>query len=159
MTPASPGGILDVVSRIALLLSLVAASVVVGLAQPSKATAGWCWPDCSNYGVLRSWTSTNNGCWYGYGEVCSGWNYWYLNGVAKLCDVYCYNNVTRGRILYGFENTQHIRGRFTYEAGTWRIRPSDVGLGGMYLRAQVSWWFNPDGSPSNPSGVNVAAVG
>jgi hypothetical protein len=109
--------------------------------------------------VLRSWTSTNNGCWYGYGEVCSGWNYWSMNGVAKICDVYCYDGVTRGRILYGFENQQHIRGRFTYLARTHRIIPSDVGLGGMYLRAQVSWWYNPDGTPSNPSGVNVAAVG
>ena len=159
MTRRARGCILDVVSRIALLVSVVAAAVLIGLAQPSTAAGGWCWPDCSNYGVLRSWTSTYNGCWYGYGEVCSGWNYWYLNGVSKLCDVYCWNNVTRGRILYGFENSQTIRGRFTYEAGTRHIRPVDVGLGGMYLRAQVSWWFNPDGSPSNPSGVNVAAVG
>jgi hypothetical protein len=145
--------------RIGLVFALVCAAVVVGLAQPSSASAGWCWPNCSEYGALRSWTSTNNGCWYLYGEVCSGWNYWSLNGVSKLCDLYCVNGVTRGRILYGFENRQYIRGRFTYVAKTHYIIPADVGLGGMYLRAQVSWWFNPDGTPSNGSAVNVAAIG
>ena len=146
-------------TRSTLSLVIVVAAAAIGLAQPSNATAGWCWPDCSNYGALRSTTSTYNGCWYAYGEVCSGWNRWSLNGVSKLCDVYCSGNVTRGRILYGFENYQHIRGRFTYLAGRHYIHPSDVGLGGMYIRAQVSWWHNPDGSPSNASGINAAAIG
>jgi hypothetical protein len=145
--------------RITLLIALICAATTAALAQPSQASAGWCWPNCSDYGVLRSTTSTYNGCWYTYGEVCSGWNYWYLNGVSKLCDLYCSYNLTRGRILYGFENSWTIRGRFTYYAGTHRISPADVSLGGMYLRAQVNWWYNPDGSPSNPSGINVAAIG
>ncbi len=144
-----------------LLLSAAAAvaATLAGLARPQVAQAGWCWPGCNSYGTLTSTTSTNNGCWYTFGEVCSGWAYWTLNSESKLCDLPCTNGVTKGRILYGFENSQHIRGKFTYLSGTRRIAPSEVSLGGMYLRAQISWWFNPDYTPSAPSAINAAAIG
>jgi len=144
--------ILVVMSRIASLLALVSAAVVVGLAQPSDAAAGWCWPSCSTYGLLGQSTSTRNGCWYSSGEVCSGWNYWYLNGVVKTCYPSCdaWGNTT-GQILYGFENGDRIRGRFTVRVNRFLIQPAELGMGG-YLRAQVAWW-------SGVSQINVAAAG
>jgi hypothetical protein len=139
--------------RIVLLLSLICAGIVVGLAQPSNAAAGWCWPNCSDWGFLGQSTSTYNGCWYSWGEVCSGWDYYYVNGVAKRCYPACdpWGNTT-GMILYGFENRERIRGRFTVRANVYYIRPAEVGMGG-YLRAQVAWWSGP------ASQINVAAVG
>ena len=130
------------------------AAVVFALAQPSRAAAaGWCWPNCSSYGLLYPWTSTANGCWYSSGEVCSGWAYWSLNGVAKTCYPGCDAwRQTSGQILYGFENSARIRGNFTWIPGTWYIHPSDVGMGG-YLRAQVKHW---QGSASQ---INAAAAG
>ncbi len=138
-------------SRIALLLTLVCAAAVVALAQPSRASAGWCWPNCSSYGFLGPGTSTNNGCWF-YGEVCSGWGYWYLNGVSKTCYPGCNWGETSGQILYGFENAQRIRGAFTRSVGHRYIQPGDVGMGG-YLRAQVTWWSG------TASQINVGAAG
>lgn len=136
--------------RIALFLALAGSAVVVGLAQPSQAKAGWCWPSCSTYGLLGSFTS--NSCWYGT-AVCSGWTYWVLNGESKRCFPMCdgWGN-TAGQILYGFENFDRIRGRFTVSSGTRYIRPAEVSMGG-YLRAQVTWWSGP------ASELNVAAVG
>ena len=136
--------------RIAFLLALVCVGLVIGLARPSHASAGWCWPSCSTYGVLTPWTTSN--CWY-YAAVCSGWWYWYVNGETKTCWPSCdpYGN-TYGEILYGFENSERIRGRFTAWAGSRHIQPGDVGMGG-YLRAQVTWWSGQS------SQLNVAAVG
>jgi hypothetical protein len=139
-------------TRIALLIALVGAAACVALAQPSKASAGWCWPDCSNYGILNWNTTTYNGCWYRSGAVCSGWSYWSLNGVSKTCYPGCdaYGNTT-GQILYGFENGDRIRGRFTVRSGKFYISPGEVGMGG-YLRSQVTWY-------AGTSQVNVAAIG
>ena len=83
-------------------------------------------------------TSSNNGCWYSGGEVCSGWSYWSLNGVSKTCYPGCdYWRQTPGQILYGFENFERIRGRFTVSSGTRYIRPAEVSMGG-YLRSFVA---------------------
>lgn len=138
-------------TRIVLLISLVCVAVLVALAQPSRASAGWCWPNCSDYGILGPSTSSYNGCWYP-GEVCSGWGYWYLNGVAKTCYPGCdYWGSTKGQILFGYENSERIRGKFSWIPGKFYIRPSDVSMGG-YLRAQVNYW------QGTASQVNVAAV-
>jgi hypothetical protein len=139
-------------SRIALLVAVVAGASVVGLAQPSKASAGWCWPNCSSYGLLGQSTSTYNACWYRSGEVCSGWAYWSVNGVAKTCYPGCDGSGnTTGQILYGFESYDRIRGRFTVGTGKFYISPAGLGMGG-YLRAQVTWW-------SGVSQINAAAIG
>jgi hypothetical protein len=142
--------ILLVMKRIAIMFAVLALAAVAALSQPSHASAGWCWPSCGSYGYLGPWT--NNGCWYN-AAACSGWGYWYLNGEAKACYPMCdgWSN-TSGQILYGFENSDRIRGRFTTYSGTRYIRPADVSMGG-YLRAQVTWW---SGSTSE---LNVAATG
>jgi len=143
---------LDRMTRIALAFALIAAAAVTGLARPGTASAGWCWPSCSTYGFLGATTSTGNGCWY-YSEVCSGWGYWYVNGVAKTCYPGCdYSGTTAGKILYGFENSDRIRGHFTTIASKRYIQPADVGMGG-YLRAQASWWSGP------ASQINVGVTG
>lgn len=139
-------------TRIAFLFALLAMAAVVGLAQPSTASAGWCWPNCSAYGMLGPGTTTGNGCWYYSSEVCSGWGYFYLNGVSKTCYPCDGSWTTSGKILYGFENAERIRGSFTTNQGTHYVRPGDLGMGG-YLRAQVSWWTG------TASQINVAAVG
>lgn len=102
--------------------------------------------------MLGPGTSSGNGCWY-YSEVCSGWSYWSLNGVLKTCYPLCdgYNS-TSGKILYGYENTERIRGNFTNSAGKRYVQPGDLGMGG-YLRAQVSWWSG------TASQINVAVAG
>lgn len=139
-------------SRIALLVAVAVGVSVVALAQPSKASAGWCWPNCSSYGLLGQSTSTYNACWYRSGEVCSGWAYWSVNGVAKTCYPGCDGSGnTTGQILYGFESYDKIRGRFTVGTGKFYISPSGLGMGG-YLRAQVTWW-------SGVSQINAAAIG
>jgi hypothetical protein len=138
--------------RIALLLLLAAVASVVALTAPSNASAGWCWPNCSNFGLLGPSTSTYNACWYRSGEVCSGWSYWSLNGVAKTCYPGCDGSGnTTGQILYGFESYSTIRGRFTVRTGKHYISPGDVGMGG-YIRAQITWW-------SGVSQINAAAIG
>lgn len=135
--------------RIAFVLALICIGLVVGLAQPSNASAGWCWPTCSSYGFVGP--GTWGDCWYTT-EVCSGWNYWSVNGESKTCYPWCDAfGMTSGQILYGFENWERVRGRFTYYSGTRHILPSDVAMGG-YLRAQVSWWSGP------ASQLNAAAA-
>jgi hypothetical protein len=145
--------ILICMSRVALLVALLSVTAVVGLAKPQVAGAGWCWPSCSSYGLLGGYTSTYNGCWFTWGEVCSGWSYWSLNGVSKTCYPGCdYWGYTKGEILFGFENTERIRGYFSWVPGTKYVRPADVAMGG-YLRAQVAYWAG------TPSQINAAAVG
>ena len=151
MTRRTASRILVGMSRITFLFAFVGVAAVIGIARPSEAAAGWCWPNCSDYGILGPSTSSNNGCWY-TGEVCSGWGFWYLNGVAKTCYPGCdYWGNTRGQILYGFENGQRIRGYFSWAPGKSYIRPGEVGMGG-YLRAQVNYW------QGTSSQVNVAAI-
>jgi hypothetical protein len=128
------------------------AAAIVALGRPAHASAGWCWPNCSAYGFLGQSTSTNNGCWYSRGEVCSYWAYWTLNGIAKSCYPSCdwYYNTT-GMVLYGFENRERIRGRLTVKRDTVFIQPSNVSMSG-WLRAQVAWYSGP------ASQLNAAAV-
>jgi hypothetical protein len=142
-----------------VLASIVAAVSIAAAARSETARATWCWPACgsSNYGVLAWNTSTHNGCWYSYGEVCSGWNYWTLNGVDKRCWPICNGYYTHALVLYGFENRSTIRGRFADYTSIYRIRPADVSMGG-YLRAQVNWWPYSDGRTSYSSLVHVEAV-
>jgi hypothetical protein len=124
--------------KLIVLLALVAVTSIAAGARAHVAKA-WCWPTCSTYGVLGPQTPANSNCWYGWGEVCSGWNYWTVNGIDKRCWPICINGWTQARLLYGFENFNTIRGRFTDMAGTFYVRPSDLSMGG-YLRAQVNWW-------------------
>jgi hypothetical protein len=142
---------------LATLASTIAIVSAAALVRSSDARAAWCWPSCSGYAVLGPATSTNNGCWYSGGEVCSGWNYWFANGIDKKCTPLCLLGYTQARVLYGFENTSTIRGRFTDYAGIFRIRPPDVSMGG-YLRAQVNWWPYYDGRFSYSSYLQVAAI-
>jgi hypothetical protein len=140
--------------RIVLCLFATAcAALVVALARPAPATAGWCWPNCSSYGYLGQWTSTNNGCWFSSGEVCSYYGYWFNVGIAKTCYPGCdWNYNTAGVVLYGFENHDRIRGRFTSKADTVYVRPSEVYMSGA-VRAQVTWYGGP------ASQLNAAAIG
>jgi len=134
------------------IVAVACASALVALARPAAASAGWCWPTCSTYGLLGQSTSTNNGCWYSSGEVCSFWANWTLNGIAKTCYPGCdwaYN--TTGMILYGFENRERIRGRLTVKRDTVYIQPGNVSMSGL-LRAQVAWYSGP------ASQLNAAAV-
>jgi hypothetical protein len=128
-------------------------ATVVALARPASASAGWCWPNCSNYGYLGQSTSTHNGCWFSSGEVCSYFGNWFNIGVAKTCYPGCdWNYNTTGVILYGFENRDHIRGRFTSSAvRTVYVRPSELSMSGL-LRAQVTWY-------AGVSQLNAAAIG
>ena len=142
--------------RMCLLVLCVAAAAVTALASSDNARAGWCWPDCSSFGTLGPGTSTYNGCWYAGGEVCSGWNYWIINGVNKKCTPICNGLYTQALILYGFENRNTIRGFWTDYANTYHIFPPDVGMGG-YLRAQVNWWPYNDGRYPYSSVINAAA--
>jgi len=128
-----------------LLLAIAVACVaaVAALGRPATASAGWCWPACSGFGFLGPSTSTNNGCWYSSGEVCSYWAYWTINGIAKTCYPSCdYNLNTTGMVLYGFENRERIRGRLTVKSGTVYVLPSSVSMSGL-LRAQVAWYAGP----------------
>ena len=139
---------------------LATATVVLAtfvVATPSAADAAWCWPSCDTFGWLGPGTSTNNGCWYATGEVCSGWNTWTANGINKACAPVCSNGWTGARVLYGFENNSAIRGRYTYYAGVQYIYPYEVAMC-CYLRAQASWARFSDGSPSYSSWIHVGAV-
>jgi hypothetical protein len=145
--------------RLLVLASFVAAISISAAVRSDAARATWCWPACgsSNYGALAWGTSTHNGCWYSSGEVCSGWNYWTINGVDKRCWPVCDGYYTHALILYGFENRSTIRGRFGDYTSVYRIRPADVSMGG-YLRAQVNWWPYADGRTSYSSLIHVEAV-
>jgi hypothetical protein len=143
-----------------LLIILAAATTIVAIsaaATPSAAHAAWCWPSCDSFGYLGPGTSTYNGCWYATGEVCSGWNTWTANGINKACTPICIGGWTAGRVLYGFENNERIRGFYTAYAGTRYIYPYQVGMC-CYLRAQASYATNVDGSSSYPSWIHVGAV-
>jgi hypothetical protein len=135
--------------------TVVLATLVV--VTPAPADAAWCWPSCDTFGWLGPGTSTNNGCWYAAGEVCSGWNTWTANGINKACAPVCSNGWTGARVLYGFENNNAIRGRYTYYEGVRYIYPYEVGMC-CYLRAQASWARFSDGSPSYSSWIHVGAV-
>jgi hypothetical protein len=142
-----------------LILATVTVALTVAIAAaPSTAGAAWCWPTCSTYGLLGPGTSTYNGCWYSSGEVCSGWNTWTANGIAKgcypSCDAFRY---THARVLYGFENTERIRGVYEDYATTKYLYPYNLYMGG-YLRAQVSWAPYSDGTVSYTSWIHVGAV-
>jgi hypothetical protein len=89
--------------------------------------------------------------------VCSGWNYWTMNGIDKRCWPTCVGYYTHALVLYGFENQSTIRGRFADYAAIYRIRPVDVSMGG-YLRAQVNWWPYTDGRNSYSSLIHVEAI-
>jgi hypothetical protein len=153
LTTCARGCILVAMKRIVLVLIATAcAATAVTLVRPAAASAGWCWPTCSSYGFLGQSTSTYNGCWYSSGEICSGWAYWTINGIRKTCYPGCdWNYNTTGMVLYGFENREHIRGRFTVKADTVLIQPWSVSMSGL-LRAQVTWWSGP------ASQLNAAAV-
>jgi hypothetical protein len=143
--------------RLLLLVAIAVSAVAVSLVHAQPARAGWCWPDCWHYGLLSPGTSSYNGCWYSGGEVCSGWGYWTLNGIDKQCYPSCSLGQTTALVLYGFENSQTIRGRFTDYAGIYRVRPLDVSMGG-YLRAQVNWWPYFDGRTSHTSLLQAGSI-
>jgi hypothetical protein len=136
-----------------LLIACGVAAAAFALARPAPASAGWCWPTCSTYGFIGQWTSTNTGCWYSSGEVCSYYGNWFNVGVAKTCYPGCdWNYNTTGVILYGFENHDRIRGRFTSRASnTLYVRPYELGMSGL-VRAQVTWY-------AGTSQINTAAIG
>ena len=135
------------------VIASACAAAVVALARPAPASAGWCWPNCSSRGYLGQWTSTNNGCWFSSGEVCSYYGSWFNMGIDKTCYPGCdWNYNTTGVILYGFENHDRIRGRFTAKADTVVVRPWELGMSGA-LRAQVTWYAGP------ASQVNAGAIG
>jgi hypothetical protein len=135
------------------LLATACAALLVALARPAAASAGWCWPNCSGYGYLGQSTSTYNGCWYSSGEVCSYYGSWFNVGINKTCYPGCdWNYNTTGVILYGFENNDRIRGHFTVKADRAYVRPSELYMSGA-LRAQVTWYSGP------PSQLNTAAIG
>ena len=135
------------------VLATACAALLVALARPTAASAGWCWPNCSGYGYLGQSTSTYNGCWYSSGEVCSYYGSWFNVGINKTCYPGCdWNYNTTGVILYGFENHDRIRGRLTSKAwNTVYVRPSDLGMSGL-VRAQVTWY-------AGTSQLNAAAIG
>jgi hypothetical protein len=138
-----------------VLLVLVTGCVAfaVALARPATASAGWCWPSCGSYGFLSQWTSTGNGCWFSSGEVCSYYGNWFNVGIAKTCYPGCdWNYNTTGIVLYGFENRDRIRGRFTGKADTVYVQPWELSMSGS-LRAQVTWYSGP------ASRLNAAAIG
>jgi len=140
--------------RVLLLFAVIGVAAVAALARPSHASAGWCWPNCSGYGMLGPSTSTYNGCWFSSGEVCSWYAQWFNMGIFKTCYPGCdWNYNTTGVVLYGFENLERIRGRFTVRAASrLYVYPADVGMGGM-LRAQVTWYGGP------ASQLNAAGIG
>jgi hypothetical protein len=143
---------------IPILAAVTVALAIAVAAAPSSAHAAWCWPSCSTYGYLGPGTSTYNGCWYSSGEVCSGWNTWSSNGIAKGCYPKCdWPGYTQARVLYGFENTQRIRGFYEDFAVTRYVYPYQLGMGG-YLRAQASWAPYSDSRISYTSWIHVGAV-
>jgi hypothetical protein len=136
------------------VIACACVAAVAALAGPSSASAGWCWPSCSSYGYLGPSTSTYTGCWFSSGEVCSYYDSWFNVGLAKTCYPGCdWNYNTTGVVLFGFENHDRIRGRFTVKgAVTLYVRPSEVSMSGL-LRAQATWYSGP------ASQVNAAAIG
>ena len=58
-------------------IACACAAAAFALVQPAPAAAGWCWPNCSAFGFLGQSTSSNNGCWFSSGEVCSYYGAWF----------------------------------------------------------------------------------
>ncbi len=150
-----------VVRTILVFLAASTAASVIAVAAPGEARATWCWPspypNCSaSYGILGIGTTTGNGCWYAYSEVCSGYNYFINNAIVKLCYPWqdCPLGDTGSTAYYGFENADRIRGRYTFYSGTFNIQPTDVGMGG-YLRAQAKWDY---GCCGNDNLLRVSAL-
>jgi hypothetical protein len=146
--------ILEHMKRFVLFVTAcVCVAAVAALARPTAASASWCWPSCSSYGLLGQSTSTYTGCWFSNGEVCSYYNSWFNLGMAKTCYPGCdWNFNTTGVVLYGFENHDRIRGRFSSRgAVTLYVRPADLSMSGL-LRAQVTWY-------AGTNQVNAAAIG
>jgi hypothetical protein len=142
-------------TRIVLcVIACACVAAVAALAQPSSASAGWCWPSCSGYGILTQATSTYNGCWFASGEVCSYYNTFYNVAMLKTCYPGCdWNYNTRGVVMYGFENHDRIRGKFSSKGSVaLYLQPFEVGMTGS-LRAQVTWYADP------ASQINAAAIG
>jgi hypothetical protein len=148
--------ILDRMRRIAMcVIACACVAAVAALARPSSASAGWCWPSCASYALLGPATSTNTGCWFSAGEVCSYYTgNWFNVGMAKTCYPGCdWNYNTTGVMMYGFENHDRIRGKFSSKgAVTLYVRPYELSMSGM-LRAQVTWYGGP------PSQINAGAIG
>jgi hypothetical protein len=135
------------------VIACACVAAVAALARPAAASASWCWPSCASYGILNQWTSTNTGCWFSSGEVCSYYNSWFNVGMSKTCYPGCdWNFNTTGVVLYGFENHDRIRGRFSSRgAVTLYVRPVDLSMSGL-LRAQVTWY-------AGTNQINAAAIG
>ncbi len=134
-------------------IAVVCTAALVALARPTTAAAGWCWPSCSGYGYLGPSTTTNTGCWYSSGEVCSYYGNWFNIGMSKTCYPGCnWNYQTTSMVLYGFENHDRIRGRLTVKADTVYLEPAWVGMNAP-LRSQVSWYAGP------ASQIHAGAIG
>jgi hypothetical protein len=134
-------------------IACACAAAAFALLQPAPAAAGWCWPNCSAFGFLGQSTSSNNGCWFSSGEVCSYYGAWFNMGINKTCYPGCdWLGNTRGVLLYGFENHDRIRGYFTDKAEIVYAYPQYLGMGGS-LRAQVAWYSGP------ASHLNAGAIG
>jgi hypothetical protein len=111
------------VLRIRVLLAVAAAAMIIPM---SALAADWTFTGYIGPGY-------NNGrpCpFYASQAACSGWAYWnYIN-----CIQY-----TGGKTLCGFENNNHIRGRWSEDNSYIIVSPSDFGLGG-YIIAHQTWW-------------------
>jgi hypothetical protein len=86
--------------------------------------------------------------------LCSYYSNWFNVGMAKTCYPGCdWNYNTTGVMMYGFENHDRIRGRFSSKGEvTLYSRPSELSMSGT-LRAQVTWYGGP------ASQINAAAIG
>jgi hypothetical protein len=144
--------------RVIPVIAVVAIALAAAVAAPGSAKAAWCWPSCTTFGFLGPGTSTYNGCWNSSGEVCSGWNTWTSTGINKACYPMCiWPGYTQARVLYGFENTERIRGVYTDYAKTDYVYPFELGMGG-YLRGQASWVPYSDSRTSYASWIHVGAL-
>lgn len=98
-------------------------AVVAALFAPNIASAAY-W---EHYGWVPNGYDPQ--CvWYPTYGQCSGWNYWVLN------DGHVYSG---GPALTGFENTNTIRGRWTYPGQYAYTHPSDFGMA-AYSKAQIT---------------------
>ena len=85
--------------------------------------------------------------------MCSYYGSWFNMGISKTCYPGCdWNYNTTGVVLYGYENHDRIRGRYTARGSeTVYVRPSELGMSGA-LRAQVTWYGGP-ASQLNAGGI------
>lgn len=120
--------------RLAVLMSVVVASLGLALSAPSTAKAhvgdgSWIWNgNFGNYYMKSCY-------WYSVGEACSGWNYWPAMYVNRW--------ESRSSCLAGFESTSHIRGVLADLTGTYWVHTSDVSMGG-YLRGMDLFYKGTD---------------